>query len=107
MAKATTQQSPAEVRRNARRLLLRDAKAAALAPAEPDADELRHQAMVAHYRDEIARFALKPWETAPVFAGGDPPAADDTSMGARTWRRARELRDGLLRENPRHYDDTL
>jgi hypothetical protein len=106
MSKAPAQ-TPAEQRRSARRLLERDARRVLLEAAGPSADELRHEAIRRHYAEETVRFSLPPWHERPCHADGDPPAADDKSMGAKTWHRARELRDGLLRENPAHYDDTL
>jgi len=65
----------------------------------------RDDARRAHAIAEVATFALKPWETLPMNAGGDPPAASDDSMGARTWARARALRLQLLAANPDHYAD--
>jgi hypothetical protein len=98
-------QTPGERRRSARRLLERDARRVLLEAAAPDADERRHAAVMAHYAAETVRFSLPPWHERPVHAGGDPPEPSDKSMGARTWHRARELRDGLLKQNQNHYAD--
>jgi len=70
-----------------------------------DRDEKRKAARDRHWRAETERFHLKPWETRPLDAGGDPPDPRDDTMGAKTWAKARALREMLLRENPAHYDD--
>ena len=60
----------------------------------------------AHYRAEIARFRLKPWDKAPVFVDPDnPPAESDRSPHAESWRRAAVLRAEMLATDPAHYDD--
>jgi hypothetical protein len=66
----------------------------------------RRAALARHAAAEREALALRPWATLPVEADGEPPESGDDSMRALTWHRARDLRDELLRKNPRHYDDT-
>lgn len=65
----------------------------------------RDRRIAEHYRSETERFALKPWECRPVFAGGEAPDPGDITMRAKTWHRARKLREQLLSANPKHYAD--
>ena len=65
----------------------------------------RDAALARHMAAERAAFRLKPWETCPVSAGGDPPDPSDGSMRAATWRKARLLREKLLAADPHRYAD--
>ena len=65
----------------------------------------RRAARARHAAAEREAFKLRPWETCPCNAGGDPPAPGDTTMRAQSWHRARELRDKLLEADPHRYDD--
>ena len=72
----------------------------------PTKAERRDAAIREHYRREVEMFALKPWETLPLFVEArDPPAASDTGLLAESWRRAKAWRAELLKANPRHYAD--
>ena len=61
------------------------------------------EARLAHYRREIALFALKPWEMPPYMATAS--CARDGAGWAESYPLARSRRLQLLAEDVHHYDD--